>query len=183
MYYLLDTDYFVKPVAFRTDVPDPPFRYAPSYWIRGRTMKAPPAPLRVQLWERGGNGMAEMFLDSIPLFRDDLLATLRAAGADNLEGFPVVLLDPHGAEIHGYQAVNIVGLVKCADLSKSQFDDITGTGMVAMGFRKLVIDEQAAGGTPLFRLAEAVASIIVHEQVKAAVDAKSFRYLTWRALG
>jgi len=182
VYYLMETDYFAKPEPYRTRAIAPVFGFAPSYWIRGRPLKTPTAPIRVELWSRGGNGMAEVFLDSIPVFRDDLVAILIEAGVDNLQAFPAVLVDPSGKEIDGYKAVNIVGLVKCADLSKSQYDDITGTGLMAMGFRKLVIDEAAAAGHAFFRLAEAVASIIVHDQLKTRIDAANFRYISLRAL-
>jgi hypothetical protein len=182
MYYQMETNYFAKPEPYRTRAIAPTFGFAPSYWIRGRTLKAPSAPIKVELWERGGDGLAELFLDSIPVFRNDLVELLIEAGVDNLQTFPAVLVDPKGKQIEDFKAVNIVGLVKCADLTKSQYDDITGTGMMAMGFRKLVIDEAAAAGHTFFRLAEAVASIIVHEHVKARIDEANFRYLSWRSL-
>ena len=81
-----------------------------------------------------------------------------------------------------YSAVNIVGVLKCADLSKSDCEDIGGIGMIAVSFRKLVIDESAARGQLLFRLAESVSSIIVHEQIHKTLAAASFPYLAWRAL-
>ena len=182
MYYLLETDYFAKPGPFRTRPIKPAYGYEPSDWLRGKVMKPPSSPIQVQLWERGGGGMAEAFLDSIPIFREDLVQALSEAGVDNLQVFPAVLVPPRGEQVGTYRAVNILGLVKCADLEKSEYDDITGTGMIAMSFRKLVIDEKAARDLPLFRLAEAVASIVVHERVKAHLDTKAFRYLSWRAL-
>ena len=145
-------------------------------------MKPPSGPVLVELWERGGDGLAELFLDSIPIFRNDLVELLIDSGVDNLQAFPAVLVNPKGKHIENFKAINIVGLVRCADLTKSQYDDITGTGMMAMGFRKLVIDELAAAGHTFFRLAEAVASIIVHEHIKRRIDGADFRYLSWREL-
>jgi uncharacterized protein DUF1629 len=145
-------------------------------------MKPPEETLRIELWERGGNGLAEIFLDSIPLFSDELISTLAEAGVDNIEIFAAELHGPSGQLVPGYHAVNILGLTRCADLEKSEFDDIGGTGLIAMSFRKLVIDESLAKGLLFFRLAEAVASIIVHESVKVRVDTKGFRYLSWRPL-
>jgi hypothetical protein len=148
----------------------------------GRMMNMPDYPMRIELWARGGDGLAEIFLDSIPLFREDLITTLEGAGVHNLQTCPAILQTPMGTAITNYRAVNIVGTIACADLKKSQYDDITGTGMIAVGFRKLVINEAAAGGQLFFRLAEAVASIIVHEKVKNAVDQMDFKYLSWRPL-
>lgn len=183
MYFLLETDYFQKPEPFRTRDVDAPWGYAPSYWIRGRLMKDPAKPIEMELWSRGGGtGLAELFLDSIPLFRQDLVDALVAAGVDNLQAFPAVLTRPDGQKVTSYRAVNILGLVKCADLGKSQYDDIGGTGLVAVAFRKLVIDAAAARNLLFFRLAESVASIIVHERVKAALEPRGFKYLSWRSL-
>jgi predicted transcriptional regulator len=54
--------------------------------------------------------------------------------------------------------------------------------MIAVAFRKLVIDEKAAQGLYMFRLGQAVASIIVHERVKAHLDKMDFKYVSWRSL-
>jgi hypothetical protein len=182
MYYLLETDYFQKPEPFRTRCVTEAFKYQPSRWITGRMMQTPPEPMKVEFWVRGGDGLAELFLDSIPLFRDDLLAALQEAGVDNLQMCDVSLTSLEGRMVPGYHAVNVVGLVAAADLSKSHYTDTTGTGVIAVGFRKLVVDERAAANLLLFRLAESIASIVVHERVKAALDRRPFRYLGWRKL-
>jgi hypothetical protein len=182
MYYLLERDSFQKPRPYRTRSLVDDDRFEPSAWITGNLMEMPDQPIRVELWARAGNGMSELFLDSIPLFREDLISTLESAGVDNLQTCPAILQAPDDPAITNYRAVNIVGRIACADMTKSQFDDITGTGMIAVGFRKLVIDEAAVGGQLFFRLAQSVASIVVHESVKRAVDQVAFRYLSWRPL-
>jgi len=185
VYYLLETDYFVKPEAFRTRLISDDFGYSPSKFLRGRHMDPRDAPLEMEAWERGANrdGLAELFLDSVPLFRDDFLSAIREAGVTNIEDFPVVLRNAEkGLELTNYKAVNILGLVACADMKKSEFTDVTGTGMIAVAFRKLVIDEKAAQGLYMFRLGQAVASIIVHERVKAHLDKMDFKYVSWRSL-
>jgi hypothetical protein len=182
MYHLLETNYFIRPTAYRTRSLTDIWAYTPAKWIRGRQMNAPSEPMRVELWENGGAGLAEIFLDTVPLFHGELVKALQEAGVDNLQTFPAILTTPAGQEIENYLATNIVGLVKCADLAASEYDDIGGTGLIAMGFRKLVIDERAARGARLFRLAEAVASIIVHEDVKTMLDLHGFKYLSWREL-
>jgi len=145
----------------------------------------PQAPLRFELWEydEGQSGAAELFDDVIPLMRDDLLAALQGAGVDNLQTFPVLLADPRANRVlENYCAVNIVGLIRCADVEKSQYDDIGGIGVITLGFRRLVIDERKAAGALFFRLAESVCSIIVHEKVKDALPPSKFPYLKFRQL-
>src|ERR1700693_1058204 len=105
MYYLLETDYFAKPEPYRTRATNAPFGYAPSKWLRGRTMKPLQEALRIELWSRGGTGLAELFLDSIPLFRVDLIAPLVEADVNNIQAFPAELHPPSGAPVLDYQAV------------------------------------------------------------------------------
>lgn len=184
MYYLLEVNRFHEPGPYRTRPVDQD-AFDASRWIIGRRMDPlPNGPLQFELWEYkpGRNGAAEMLDDVIPLMRKDLIQALRGAGVDNLETFPASLMDPRRERLvlNDYEAVNIIGLRRCADLEKSDYDDIGGTGLIALGFRQLVIDEERAGGALLFRLAEAVSSVIVHESVKDALPEARFPYLEFR---
>jgi hypothetical protein len=184
MYYLLEVNRFHEPGPYRTR-PIHPDAFDASRWIIGQRMDPiPNVPLHFELWEYkpGRNGAAEMLDDVIPLMHQDLIQALRGAGVDNMETFPANLVDPRreNFNLQHYEAVNIVGLRQCADLKKSEYDDIGGTGLIALGFRQLVIDEERAGGALLFRLAEAVRSVIVHESVKEALPEVRFPYLEFR---
>ncbi len=129
-------------------------------------MGSPKQPLEVEFWQNGGDGLSEIFLDSIPLFSRELVDALQEAGADNLQLFAVTPVEKNGAVIHReYCAVNIIGCVRCADLDKSDYSD-----------------EEKANGQYIFRLAESVGSIVVHERIKIALDKKQFRYVSFRQL-
>lgn len=183
MYYLLETDYFVKPTAYRTSSLVTEFKFKPSRWITGQRMAEPKEPIKVEFWQNGGDGLAEILLDSIPLFSANLVSALQTQGVDNLQLFPVQIVERDGLQINqDYFAVNILGCVKCADMDKSEYTDITGGGLLAVNFRKLVIDEEKARGFKLFRLAESVASIIVRNDIKQALDKMNFKYLSYRPL-
>jgi hypothetical protein len=182
MYFLLETDDFKDPRLFNTRLITDRFGYQPTKWIAGRQLKPVVEPFEFELWGSGTRGLGELFLDSVPLFRNDLLEVIEHCGVDNLQKFRAILRGPDGLEKEGYSAVNIQGLVKCADLAKSEYGDVGGIGAIAMSFRKLVIDEQAARGQLFFRLGEAVSEIIVHQRVKEAIDKASFQYLSWRPL-
>ena len=182
VYFLLETDDFRTPQAYRTRLITERPGYRTTDWITGRSLQPTQDPFEVELWGDGERGLAELFLESVPLFRNDLVDVIEKSGVDNLQRFAAVLRAPSGPPVTGYSVVNIQGLVKCADLSKSKYRDVGGIGIVAMAFRKLVIDEKAAGGQLFFRLGEAVSSIIVHERIKNAVDKASFQYLSWRSL-
>lgn len=182
MYFLLETDYFVKPQAFRTRLTTERAGYGSTDWIAGRTLAPTQERFEIELWGEGERALAELFLDSVPLLRNDLLEVIEKSGVDNLQKFPAVLRQSGGPEVTDYSVVNIQGLVKCADLSKSKYRDTGGIGLIAMSFRKLVIDDVAAGGQLLFRLGEAASSIIVNGRVKKEVDKAQFKYLSWRPL-
>lgn len=183
MYYLIETDYFAKPTAYRTTSLTNEFKFMPSRWMTGNPMGNPKQPLEVEFWQNGGDGLAEIFLDSIPLFSRELVDALQEAGADNLQLFAVTPVEKNGAVIHReYCAVNIIGCVRCADLDKSDYSDLTGEELIAVNFRKLVIDEEKANSQHIFRLAESVGSIVVHERIKIALDKKQFRYVSFRQL-
>jgi hypothetical protein len=51
--------------------------------------------------------------------------------------------------------------------------------MISMDFNSLAIDEAAAGGALLFRLAESVNAIVVHERVRRHLEASGITTLTF----
>lgn len=183
MYYLIETDYFAKPTAYRTSSLTHEFMFKPSRWITGDFMEDPTQPLEIEFWQNGGDGLAEILLDSIPLFSRELIEALQEAGVDNLQIFPVIPIAKNGETINQeYFAVNIVGCIRCADMNKSDYTDLTGEGLIAVNFRKLVIDNEKAKDQYMFRLAESIASIVIHEKIKTALDNRNFKYLSFRPL-
>ena len=103
----------------------------------------------------------------IPVMSIELVEALRARGVDNLQTFPAVLENPAtGERWANYRAVNIVGVIACADMKQSQYVDIGGTGVVLVDFTKLVIQPAKALGALCFRLAESSDILLVHESVR-----------------
>ena len=109
-----------------------------------------------------------------------LVSALRAAGADNLQTFPVRVRDvatgePLGAE---YLFVNIVGRIACASLAGSEHDEL-GESRV---FHELRIDPEAVGEALIFRLAESPVEVIVHERLARTIRDGGFAGLTVEAV-
>lgn len=159
-----------------------------SSWIKGQLIDAPvPQPLQFTVEpdeddrEPDEPGvLLEMYQDSYVLMTDRLVDALRAAGVDNLQLFDAVISDPRtGSVASNYKVVNVVGVVACADLGRSTYT-ATGTPLIDVSFDSLVIDEKRAGGLLLFRLAESLSAIIVHERVKRHLLATGFDMLTFR---
>jgi hypothetical protein len=143
-------------------------------WRDGRLIGEPvPQPLVYTLDpDFPGLPKAMYSAEGIPVMRDDVITALHKAGVDNIQYFDAVLRDPAtGREYTNYKAYNIVGLVACADMQSSE---LMGTSKSTMGdtdFHSLVIDESRTRGLLLFRLAENVSAIVVHEKVRNAIEA------------
>ncbi len=108
-----------------------------------------------------------MYKKGILLMSDQMISTLREAGIDNLELYDVLLEIPFENKIIStFKAVNILGLVASANLSESEHTIHSGTALIDVDFDSLVIDEERTRGFLIFRLAECVSAIIIHESVK-----------------
>lgn len=120
----------------------------------------------------------------IPLMTKRLVGALLEAGVDNLQAFKTRLVDPYGtpsppADL--YLAVNIVGRVAAADLSKSILNEDVKERMISADFHSLVVKEKNTKGALMFRLAENISVVLVHEKVKEFVIANGIDTLTWLA--
>ncbi|OHA79608.1 MAG: hypothetical protein A2675_02540 [Candidatus Yonathbacteria bacterium RIFCSPHIGHO2_01_FULL_51_10] len=132
-----------------------------------------PQPLRYELNPEAPGEMPWFFKAGGPLMHDRMVEALRAAGVDNIDVYDALVVDPDdGSEWTDYKAVNIVGLVAAADMTKSIIDTSDSARLITTKFEKLVLDPAKAHGLLLFRLAEKVSAIIVHERVKAEIEAR-----------
>lgn len=149
-------------------------------WLSGLPVSIPlPNPIDLELDDRFGTRMADIFIRRILVMSDRLVTALRRAGVTNLQTFPAVLLDPKkGVRVPGYQAVQILGRVKAADMERSIAHDPSAVGRNIVFFEKLVIDEGAAHGLLMFRLLEDASTIIVHERVKQELSKESWRFVS-----
>ncbi|HUG39999.1 MAG TPA: hypothetical protein VMM12_05925 [Longimicrobiales bacterium] len=148
-------------------------------WQTGTRFKqAPPVPVRVQLNPDFPGIMVPMFDSGILLFEDTMLGALGEAGVDNLDLYDAVIEDPVSGQIfNNYRAVNIIGAVASADLEKSTFEAPSGTPIIDTDFDSLEIDPERPGGLLMFRLAESVNGIVVHEHVRLHLERSAIRYL------
>lgn len=125
--------------------------------------------------------LLELYQYGVVLMTDRLLTALREAGADNLQTFDAVIRDPHvGTVTTNYKVINVVGVVSCADMSQSAYTPPDGVPLIDVSFDSLVIDEKRVGGLLLFRLAESLSAIIVHQRVKDHLLDRGFDMLTFR---
>lgn len=126
---------------------------------------------------------AELYWNPIPLMTRRLVTALRAAGVDNLQTYETVLAARGGTPTppDRYLAVNVVGKVAAADMDRSVTNPAVSDTLISADFHSLAVDAGTATDLLLFRLAENVSAVLVHERVRAHVEASGIDTLTWYA--
>jgi hypothetical protein len=148
-----------------------------SWFAGSRFTKPVPDPVECEV-VRGGD-MISMFHGAGLLMRDDLLEAMREAGVDNLDVYNAIIRrEKTGETWTNYKAVNVIGVVSAANMDESKTPGRT-TDLITVPFESLVIDESKTGGALLFRLAEAVGGLVVHESVKEHLEAAGFDDLSF----
>lgn len=177
MYYMLEclspADGYIAAVEYRDDDPM-------RNWSRGRRFSSPPpVPLHAKLRMRNKSVLAEMWMAPLPLMSVRLHDALRSAGVDNLDVYPAVLENNRdNVTLDGYVAFNLIGAIAAADLARSRFDAPDGP-LISVDFDGVSISAEKARGALMFRLAEAVNGVVVHEHVKRVVEASGIDTLTF----
>lgn len=120
----------------------------------------------------------------VPFMHISLYEALLAAGVDNLQVYNAVIRDPiRGIEYKDFKAFNIVGMVSAADMDASTMMETSDSTLIDADFDRLVIDEKKCNGLVLFRLAENISAIVVHERVKQEVERRGIRGIFFYANG
>jgi hypothetical protein len=180
-YFLLDRSWAMNPARLPDRYPDQPG----IFWTSGARFAQPmPEPIEVTLKRFDRNHpdqseeIAEYIKGPIPLFRDDLIEALQAAGVDNLDLYQAELIDPdNGQRYKTHKAVNVIGVIAAADLERSAAIVNPGGPIIDVSFDSLVLDETKARGALMFRLAEATGEILVHRSVRDHLEDKGFTKL------
>lgn len=179
MYYVLEC--FTPLDADPADIAEVPVVSGVESWMAGRAITTPvPEPLVLALDPNEPGPLKEMYNLEALVLSDRLLASLRAAGVDNLQAFRATIDDPFTGVVHtNYHVVNVVGCVAAADLEKSQWSTESGTPLVDTNFDSLTIDPAKATGFLMFRLAECISAIVIHDSVRRHLLADGFTSLTF----
>jgi hypothetical protein len=148
-----------------------------DHWLAGHKFRRPPKePVIVTIQE------GEEHADRLPywvapnVMSDAFYKALCDAGVDNLDVYDAILRSEDGTvEYKGFKAYNILGLIRAADLSKTQFSP--GSRLIDASIESLAIDADKAMGILMFRLAENVSAVMVHERVKRVIEPMNFPYV------
>ncbi len=148
------------------------------YWNLGqRITRELPSPLHIDLYTDEGDAMVPMFHAGILLMEKKMVKTLMDAGVDNLQLFTAILHDRENSrEYDNYFAVNILGTIAAVDFDQSNYT-AHGEPVTDVDFEGLTIDESKTDNASMFRLAESVSGIVIHEKIKTALESANIPYL------
>jgi len=142
--------------------------------------RTPPLPVKAYIEPSHAGAMQDLIEAPLPLMSPRLQRALIAAGVDNVDFYPAEIEDQKsGKVIKDFVAFNVVGKIAAADLAKTDFHPDSAERMVSADIDSLTVDEAKAGGALLFRLAESVNALVVHDRVrdyveKAGIDGVAF---------
>lgn len=135
-------------------------------------------PIKINLDPEGGQ-MMPVFKRGILLFSDELLTVLKKNGVNNLDCYETELRNLATNELYtNYKAVNIIGVISVADFTNSEYE-AHGSALVDVDFNSLSIDESKTHDLKMFRLAECVSGICVHEKIKNEVEQSGIKFIDW----
>ncbi len=119
--------------------------------------------------------MGAIIYTNPPLWRDDFIAALKKCGVYNFDLYDVAIHDRDDGAIHThYKVVNVLGLIAAADMDKSVATVHDGIPLIDVDFDELVVDETATKDIQMFRLAESMNAILVHEKLRDVLLEKGF---------
>lgn len=141
-------------------------------WNLGRKIeKEIPTPILIELDPDNPGIMLPMFYSGVLLFSDEMIGVLHKIGVTNFQCFDAVLRDTvKKTEYNNYKVINIIGLVAAANLEKSDYNTHGESALIDTDFNSLSIDESKTKGERLFRLAESVNGIVIHKDIKNALE-------------
>jgi hypothetical protein len=102
-------------------------------------------------------------------FSSRLRALLAEVGVDNIDYYPCRITNPaDGTATDDYMLANLVGKVACVDFEQSDLEMHRVIPDTIQFINSLVLKEGAIGDALMFRLAEFIPLVVVHEKVKDA---------------
>lgn len=164
MYYLLEED---RGYAFMASLKDDNPGHD-AKWMMGRLLEPDDKPAGLKLTIDEPRERYPDFFTEVPAFfcSQRLRDRLKAAGVDNVEFYPLEMVERSGKRIEGYFAINIIGRLACMDRERSQF---TEWRKRITRIQSLALDMSAIKGFKVLRLHEYPELILVSEDVAEAI--------------
>jgi hypothetical protein len=118
------------------------------------------------------------YFDAEPVMSNEFYQALVEAGVDNMDAYECILHSEDGkVEYKGFKAVNIIGVIRAA----GEGTEFTGESrLIDVSMDKLSLDAGKTFGALMFRLAENLSTVVVHERVKRYIEKKGFPSIVFR---
>lgn len=176
MYYKLDSDFPMTDDNTYFHISDGIEIDGIASWARGEPLIAtPPNPIVITIEKIGDSDDLSLrpiaFNDAnLCVAIPEIVDALIACGINNIQTYPAILRDVTTQKEYPYCAINIIGLIKAADLSKSDWINLDGEARMDTVFLDLVLDTDKIRSYDLFRLYEDTGTIIISEKVKKSLE-------------
>ncbi len=165
---------------------------AKRMWSTGRKFDEPlpPEDFRVRTRVLGygfpdGDEMPDLIDALVTLMSSRLLGALAEAGVDNIDSYPVRIVDAEkNLTRDDYRAVNVIGRVDALDRSKTKTEHDIESYYPA--YQSVVIDEDKASGRLCFHLHKGPRNIVLHDTVArhlASLDFKGIKLVRTEDFG
>ncbi len=143
-------------------------------WMTGERFEVPPPqPIVLQLSGTDEKNwvMPDLWLTPITVMSARLRDALQGAGVDNLDLYATELHDPVSGQVHrDFVAFNLVGKIAAADRARTRFAPGVKERLISADIDSLVVDEGKTRGALMFRLAESLNAILIHDDVCEAIQ-------------
>lgn len=142
-------------------------------WINGARFASPPTRAIAMYWDPADEAgpSLPLYKAGIPMMKRAVYTTLCSAGVDNIDIYDVEVRSHSSDDVdRSFVAFNIIGTVSAANMASSKIVHDGSPPLIAVPFDGVVIDPLAALDLPVFRLAENVTAIVVHDQIKQLLE-------------
>jgi len=129
----------------------------------------PDTTITLKLSKSSGDFRPDLVTYLLPLFSDKIKECLTKLNVDNIDYYPVFLDNPNTGKLEpGYWLANIIGVIKCVDISQSDAKQHPLSKRYT--FKSFVVDEALTNSQSLFRLAEMRRLIVINETLKKCLE-------------
>jgi hypothetical protein len=131
-------------------------------------------PLSFEVSNPAGAPPRHFVGSSVPVWSSRFLETVTSVGVRNVDAYQAVLKNPaEKLQWSDYHAINIIGLLACADMNASEYGVIvpSADGVPYVNFHRLVIDPSGIMGVDIFRIAQDPGIIIASQRIITALKA------------
>ena len=168
-----DDDNFPMQLTGLPQLPD----FMKNNWMYGRPFTiAPEEPMMVKIDEGDDDCQEVAFHENPAIASDAFIDALLEVGVDNIDTYEVILKSStdENFQIHGYKAFNIIGRISLAGPDTTFLTESRQIDASIENYQpKPVVNEIPY----IFRLAESISTIVIHEKVKNNLEAKGFKRL------